>query len=72
MRFTATTSDAGVYVFGPDEHLSILTMYVYSLLLYGGDTPLLKHAKSQLMDRFAMAGMGVDGGWHENHEGQGG
>ena len=72
MRFTATTSDPGVYVFGPDDNLSILTMYVYSVLLYGGDTPLLKHAKSQLMDRFAMAGKGVDGDRHENHEEQGG
>ena len=58
MGFTATASDPCVYIFGSDDNLSILTMYVDNLVLLGGDTPLLKDFKSQLMGRFAMNDMG--------------
>ena len=54
---TATASDPCVYVFGSDDNLSILTMYVDNLLLLGGDTPLLKNIKTRLMSRFAMTEM---------------
>ena len=57
MKFTATASDPCVYIFGSDDNLSILTMYVDNLFL-GGDTPLLKDFKSQLMDRLSMTDMG--------------
>ena len=46
MGFTATASDPCVYIFGSDDNLSILTMYVDDPLLLGGDTPLLKDLKS--------------------------
>ena len=56
--FTATASDPCVYIFGSDNSLSVLTMYVDDLLLLGGNTPLLKDLRTQLMDRFAMTDMG--------------
>ena len=56
--FTATASDPCVYIFGSDDNLSVLTMYVDDLFLLGGTTPLLKDLKIQMMDRFAMADMG--------------
>ena len=56
--FTATPSDPCVYIFGSDDNLSVLTMYVDDLLLLGGITPLLKDLKIQLMDQFAMNYMG--------------
>ena len=55
--FTATASDPCVYVFISDDNFSVLTMYVDDLLLLGGNTPLLKELKVQLMDRFAMTDM---------------
>ena len=58
MGFTATAPDPCVYIFGSDDNLSILTMYVDNLLLLGGDTPLLKDFKIQLMGRFAMTDKG--------------
>ena len=45
-------------MFGSDDNLSVLTMYVDDLLHLGGNTPLLKDLKIQLMDRFAMTDMG--------------
>ena len=58
MGFTATASDPCSYIFGSDDNLSIVAMYVDNLLLLEGDTPLLKDLKSQLMGRFAMTDMG--------------
>ena len=58
MGFTATASDPYVSIFGSDDNLSVLTIYVNDLLLLGEDTPLLKDLKTQLMDRFAMTDMG--------------
>ena len=56
--FTATASDPCVYMFGSDDNLSVLAMYVDDLILLGGNTPLLKDLRIQLMDRFAMTDMG--------------
>ena len=58
MGFTATASDPCVHIVGSGDNLSILTMYVDDLLLLGGNTPLLKDIKSQLMSRFAMSHTG--------------
>ena len=56
--FTATASDLFLYIFGSDNNLRVLAMYVIDLLLLGGDTTLLKDKKIQLMDRLAMTDMG--------------
>ena len=55
MGFTATASDPRVFIFGSDDNLSILTIYVDDLLLLGGDTPLLNDLKNRLRDRLAMS-----------------
>ena len=54
---TATASDPCVYIFGSDDNLSVLTMYVDNPLLLGANTPLLKDLNIQLMDVFAMTDM---------------
>ena len=53
-----TASSPCVYIFGFNDNLSVMTMYVDDLLLLGGDTPLLKDLNSQLMGRFAMTDVG--------------
>ena len=47
---TATASGQCIYIFGSDDNVSVLTMYVDDLLLLGGDTPVLMDLKVQLMD----------------------
>ena len=42
MGLTATASDPCVYIFGSDDNVNVLTMYVDDFLLFGGDTLLLK------------------------------
>ena len=54
----ASASDPCVYIFGSNDNLSVLTMYLDDLLLLGGNTPLLKDLKMQLMNRFAMNDIG--------------
>ena len=56
--FTSTASDPCVYIFGSDDNLSVLTMYVDDLLLLQGNTTQLKDLSIQLMDLFAMTDMG--------------
>ena len=56
--FKTTASDPCVYMFGSDDNLSVLTMFVDDLLLFEGNTSLLKDLKIQLMDRFAMTDIG--------------
>ena len=58
IKFTATASDPCVYIFGSNDNLGVLTMYIDELLLLGENTPLLKNLKIQLMDPFAMTDMG--------------
>ena len=57
MGFTSTASDPYVYIFGSDDNLSIVTMYVDNPHLLGGDTPLLEDIKCQLMSLFTVIDM---------------
>ena len=58
MGLIAIASDPCVYIFGSDDNLIILTIYVDNLLYLEGDTPLLKDPKSQLMGQFVMSDLG--------------
>ena len=57
MRFISTTGPR-VYTFDTSDMSSILTLHVDDLLPLGGNTPVLKELKRELMERFTMTDMG--------------
>jgi hypothetical protein len=57
-RFSICHYDPNVYTKKVGNHIIILFLYFYDLILTGGDSKLLNHVKTSLKKKFEMTDLG--------------